>query len=296
MMSNSKKRFVALLAAGAFSVGAVASELTYKSHNRLINTEDAITVPTGSFEVTGGAAYTNATGRRVFNNDWGIKTADKIRVYDWSLTARYGVADDLDVFLSTGWVDIKDRNMQVGDSYGRGIDDLTVGAKYVIWRDREDFSVAWQPSLMIPVYRQHRVKDGRLAAGRSFWSFDNTLAATRNWACFSGSMAVTQTIPFAEGRYHFSRPFMMAREKTRGTTAVDMGMVYTDFPVQPLVELNYIHEWISSGPDSDLLSTTMGARVAVPGVGQLMAGVQYPLAGRNSYRGTTLSMGLTAEF
>ncbi len=295
MLNTNKKLMAAMLSAGALSVGAVAAELSYQSHNRLMNTETAITVPAGNVEVTAGLDYTTRTGRRGFDNNWAIDQRAKARVYDWNLTARYGVADDLDVFLRTGWVDIKDRSYPYGDHYGRGIDDLALGMKYVVWRDREDFSVAYQPSLTIPL-RAYQSKDGRLGPSQNTWSFDQTLAATRDWSCVSGSVAVTQTIPFGESRHHYSRPFMQEQRHTRGTTGVDVGVVYTDLPIQPLVELNYLHEWVSSGSDADLLATTMGARMPIPGVGLLMAGVQYPLAGRNSYRGTTLSMGLTAEF
>lgn len=295
-MTNRKTLTITALAAGALAFGTAHGELTYRAHNRLINTPDAIVVPQGRYELSAGVDYLTHTGRRAYRNNWGITSQrEKARVYDWNLTARAGLADDMDAFVSTSWADIKDRSYPYGDHYGRGLDDLTIGIKYVVWRDREDVSVAYEPSLTIPAWK-YSSESGRLGPGNNFWSLDQTLAATRDWKCVSGSMALTQTIPFGEGRHHYSMPFLNEQRKTRGTTGVDAGLVYTDLPVQPVVELNYLHEWVSKGNDADLLATTVGARMALGSVGQVSAGMQYPLAGRNSHRGTTFSVGFTAEF
>lgn len=281
-----------------------ANEISLRAQNRLLNTETAMTVPQGNVEVSLQLDYLTHSGKRYFSNSWNQTSKlrrqgnfhPKARVYDWSMTARVGVAENLDAFFSTGWTDIKDRSMPYEDNYGRGVDGVTLGIKYAVPLDDQNLVASYQPSLKIPL-SQYRTKTGHLGPGENFWSFDQTAALTRTWEEFSGSVALTQTIPMGNARNHYSRPFLQEQHGARGTTALDMGVVYTSLPVvQPLVELNYIHEWISHGHDSDLLATTVGAKASLGSVAQLMAGIQYPLAGRNSYRTTTFQVGMVAEF
>ncbi len=292
----SKKMCTGFVVAAFIAVsGVAAEELTLRSQSRLINTETAIVVPDGNFEISLGMDYLSYNGRRLFSNNWGKTQRPKARLYNWELTLRAGIADNMDAFISTAWVDIKDRSYPYGDKYGRGLDDVTVGIKYALVQ-QNDFFLSYQPSLTIPA-RQYAPETGRLGPGNNFWSFDQTVAATHAWEDFSGSMAVTQCIPFGEGRHHYSTTFLEEQRRTRGTTAFDTGVVYTKCPiVQPLVELNYMHEWISKGNDSDVIATTVGARAQIGEIGQLMVGLQYPLAGRNCYRGRTVNLGFVANF
>jgi hypothetical protein len=281
--------------AGALALSTAVAEPAASVRHRLINTTDAEVVDPGTIQLSLGLDYTTDNGRKGYTNRWGIaRNRPKARVYDWNLTARTGLMEDLDAFMTTGWADMRDRSEPYGDDAGRGMDDLTVGVKYVLWRCSEAMSLAYQPALTIPVGRAPH--SGQLSPGQSHWSVEQTLALTREWEAVSGSVSASHAIPFGEGRHHYAQPFLNETRKTRGTSGLDAGLVYTEFPVQPLVELNYKHEWVSHGNDSDLIATTVGARAELGCLGHLLAGVQYPLAGRNSYRGTTFTLGLVTQF
>ncbi len=237
---------LALAILGLIVVPSAMAESSNRNQHRLLYTTDATVVEPGQVELMLGLSYLRGQGRRAFDNNWGIDSGrEKARIYDWRLDLRYGLAEDLDLYLNTGWVDIKDHSMPFGDVYGRGMDDLAVGVKYVFWRDGDGFSVAYQPGLTIPVGRA--AESGRLGPGQKHWSVDQTLAATQDWDRLSGSVSLSHSIPFGEGRDDYARPFLTEAYDTRGTTGFDLGLVYTDLPVQPLVELNYAHEWIRSG-------------------------------------------------
>ncbi|MFA6723541.1 MAG: transporter [Lentisphaeria bacterium] len=276
---------------------AKAEGLTLKQQARLINTETAVLVPQGNLELSLGADYLKHARKRQFTNNWSrSKNRDKARIYDWSVSLRGGVTENLDAFISTSWTDIKDKSYPYGDRYARGIDDVSLGVKYGIIQDQDDFLLSYQPSITIPA-NQYKAESGRLGPGNNYWSFDQTLAATFFWDDFSGSAALTQTIPFARGRHHYSTTFLQEQRRTRGTTGVDLGLTYEACEyLQPLVELNYLHEWLSKGNDSDLLATTLGAKANICERGQILAGYQYPITGRNSFRGSSIKVGLVALF
>ncbi|NMA42201.1 MAG: hypothetical protein GX946_02335 [Oligosphaeraceae bacterium] len=276
---------------------SAAENLAMKQQARLINTETAIIVPQGSLELSLGVDYLRHAGKRQYDNSW-HRTDNRggARLYEWTVSLRGGITENLDAFISTSWVDVKDKSFPYGDDYARGINNVNLGIKWGIIQDQDDFLLSYQPSISIPA-NQYKAESGRLGPGDNFWSFDQALVATYFWDDFSCSAALTHTIPFGRGRHHYSTTFLQEQRRTRGTTGIDLGLTYDACEyLQPLVELNYLHEWISKGNDSDLLAATLGAKANICEKGQIMAGYQYPITGRNSFRGSCIKLALVALF
>ncbi len=281
--------------------GALAFESKRASQN-MLQTRSATAVDPGQFELRLGLDYTRPFGRPHFDDNWGLtRGRPKMRLWDWNATVSYGVVEGVDVFMSTGWFDVKDRLVpwMGGDKYGRGLKDLALGATLELPRVAENIGLAYIPEVFVPVGRRSK-QTGRLGLGRDYWEVNNTLAMTVETEPVLVNANLSHSIPLGQTRVQYTTPFMLPRggeENVRGITELGVeAVVPVAGMVQPMANLNYSHQWISHGPDSDLVTAGIGAKVQLPANTQAMVGYNYPVAGRNSLRAQTFQVALIGEF
>ncbi len=293
-MANVKatSMFAALMFACAV-LGFSESEALGYLGSETLATESAVPVIEGEIDVEFGSTFSRASsGRRgEWGDNWARTRRERsYRTYEWELRATMGVAPDTDVSLSTGWVDMKD-NMEDHEPYGhgRGMDDLRVSVKRrIIWD--EGLSVAYIPALTIPTGRHTNIGRDRFGPAQNYWSFDQRLAMTQEMEELVLNADVGYSLPFGRTRRSWKREFgkhtLEHGEKAseRGILDANVGLVYVESPVRPVLELNYAHRWISRGNDSDLLHATAGAVVPLDDFTRLKVGYQHPVAGRNAVR------------
>ncbi len=297
-MFSSKKLTLLITILCGMAAGVSAMETSLRAWHNMLETKSATPVASGEVELRLGLDYTRHIGRPMFDNNWGKTDRQKMRLWDWRATATYGLDDSLDVFVSAGWFDLKDRAMPgLGiDKYGRGLTDMTVGLTVALPSDNTNLHLAYIPELVIPIGRDMKT-NGRIGLGRDFWEFVQTLAATMESENWVTNANLSHSIPFGGTRSYYSTPFMMPNENVRGITAVVVEALYNahDF-IKPMANLSYSHEWISGGNDSDLVTGGLGMRVQVAPASQVMVGYDYPIAGRNSLRAQTWNVALVQEF
>ncbi len=292
-----------LIVAGAvvgFSGAAASDHLD----SDMLVTESAVPVGEGVIDVEVGMRYSKANeGKRgAWSNNWSRSRRESFRMYEWTFAATMGVAPDTDVSIETGWVDLYDRGL--GQTYtggsghhGRGMDDLRVNVKQRLLEEA-GVTVAYIPGLTIPTGRHSNLGRERFGPGQHYWSFDQRLAVTLDeMDPVIVNADVGYSLPFGRTRRSYEREwgestqFSTAdgRDKNRserGVLDANLGAVFTDGPVRPLVELNYAHRWISRGNDSDQLHATVGGIVPIPAEenARVKVGYQHPVAGRNAAR------------
>lgn len=299
MERKTKLLTTALAAACLFgtTVGALGFETSRRAMHNMLVTRSATPAPQGQAELRLGLDYTRHIGARMFDNNWGKTDREKMRLWDWSVQVAYGLTDDMDVFVSTGWFDIKDREQMEGlDRYGRGLKDLSVGVTKQFQTPMDHVTVAYIPELFVPIGRDAKF-DGRIGLGRDFWELNQTLAVTVESDPILLNTNLSHSIPFGRTRRNYATPFMTARRDVRGITELKAEALYMLHEmVQPMANLSYAHHWISGGSDSDLITAGIGARIQLTEQTQLMMGYDYPMAGRNSLRTQNWRGGLVQEF
>lgn len=273
------------------------SQANDRARHEKLNTESATTVAKGTFEADARFTFQNQMSdkRGIFNNNWGKTRRDAMRVYDGQLGFTYGCMDNVNMTIRAGYADIKDRTRPFGDKRGRGLKDIDVSFKWRFLNDEASkFSVAYLAGLGIPAGFKSR--SGHLGPGKNFWSFNQKVALTKDWDDFTMNADAGYDLPFGRHRQYYSTTFGNQSERTRGLMSgnLALGYVATEH-FQPLVELNYAHEFRSKRNDSDLFATTLGAVVPLNECKRLRLGYQVPFAGRNAVRSQLFTVGVAAS-
>lgn len=299
MMSN-KVRMIALALACvigfAYSVNAFEAG---SASQKMVNTKSAVAVAPEQWEVDLTLEKSRHIGTPYYDNSWGKESREKMRLWDWTVTAKYGLQEGTDVFVSGGWFDLKDRAYGGAmDDYERGLKDITVGLTQELESPMENVALAYIPELVIPVGRDAELEaGGRLGLGRDFWELNQTLAATMHSEVARVNANLSHSIPFGRTREYYSTPFMRPRENVRGITELGVeAAMPNESRIEPMVNMNYAHEWISSDNDSDLITAGVGAKVQFAEGYNLLVGYDYPVAGRNSTRIQSWKVGITGSF
>jgi len=135
--------------------------------------------------------------------------------------------------------------------------------------------------LTVPLGRES--DSDRLGPSQEFWSFEQKLALSKDWGCWTSNADVG-----------FSLPFGGKRRDDRGTLESNLAVGYQlcDW-LQPEVELNYAHDFMEGGQDSDSVAATAGLVMPLSDRWRVSVGVQQAIAGRNADRGTCAMLSLT---
>lgn len=236
-----------------------------------LNTADAFPAAPGEFEVEFSYGFGRAT--RAWDSSWAGTGRGPTQEHAFGVGLTRGIAEDLDISVSWGYADMYDRDDDALS--GGGFTDLGVGAKWQFYHDEDlDLSLAYLPGVTIPIGRHGSA--GHLGPSQDYWSFDQKVAMTKFWGRWTSNADLGYSLPFGEDT-----------DGARGTLQADAAVGYQVCSwLQPEVELNYAHDFVSGGADADGLAVTAGLIMSLSDNWRLKMGVQQGVAGRNSDRGT----------
>ena len=261
---------------------ALAEEETAQTHHvecehAKLNTDDATPVDPGGFELE--LAYTLSHARRQYDNRWGRRSRSLTQEHGFEVGLTYGVVDNLDVGVGFGFADLYDRDEPA--RFGRGLADLSVGTKWRFYHDEERaLSLAYLSGLTIPVGR--RTDSSSLGPSQQYWSLDQKLAMSKDWSPWTMNADLGYSLPFGDDT-----------DGARGSAGFNVALGYqlNDW-LQPELELNYAHDFLSGGSDSDTIALTGGFIICLSENMRLDVGVQRVMAGRNTDAGTSAIVAL----
>jgi hypothetical protein len=275
------------------------SEANDRARSQKLYTESATVVKSGTYEVDLGFLYINQIGEKngAFSNSFGNTSQGRSKMYyrQAMLAFTYGLMDKMDITASIGWADIHDREYPYADKNGSGITDMNIDGKYIFYEDDGGLSLGYVAGIGIPVGDDSHTGD--LNVGNNYWTLNQQLVLTKNiddqWTM---NADVGYRLPFGCTRDAYSPEFGRRMDNTRGTldSNVALGFTGIDF-MQPVVEANYAHEWLSSNSDSDRVAFTVGAIVPLE-KHRLRIGIQRDFWGRNATKAYILNAGLTLAF
>ena len=194
-----------------------------------------------------------------------------------------------------------------GGAHSRGMDDLTIYAKRRLLEDGGT-SVALITGLTIPTGRESKVSAGslesgraRLGAGQNFWSLEPKLALTQKMDEFVLNADIGYMVPFGRTRRAYMKDFgehtslrrrgdkdeilVYQKRKEYGVMDINIGAVYDEGPVRPLVELNYAHRVVSGGSGSNIVHAMIGSVITIgEDLPRIKVGYQHPVTGSNAAR------------
>ena len=275
------------------------SEANERARHQKLNTESASVVESGTFELDLSYLFINQIGKHsgAFNNSFGTtsQTRSKMKYQQAMLAVTYGLMDKMDITARIGWADIRDREYPYADKSGNGITDMEIDIKYLFYQDERGLSLGYVVGLGIPTGKESST--GSLNVGRNAWSLKQQLVLTKDFnEEWTMNWDVGYLLPFGCSRDYYSPEFGRRMDATRGTLDSNVAFGYTGLEfMQPVVEANYAHEWLSSNNDSDRLGFTVGAIVPLE-KHRLRFGVQRDFWGRNSTKAYTVVAGLTLAF
>ena len=275
------------------------SEANDRARAQKLNTESATVVESGAFELDVSYLYLDQIGTSsgAYNNSFGTtsQARSKMRYHQGMLAFTYGLMDKMDVTARIGWADIRDREYPYADKSGSGITDLDIDVKYLFYQDELGLTLGYVAGIGIPIGKHSHT--GHLNIGKNYWSLNQQLVLTKHiddqWTM---NADVGYRLPFGRTRDAYSPEFGRRMDNTRGTLDGNLALGFTgiDF-IQPVVEANYAHEWLSSASDSDRMAFTVGAIVPLE-KHRLRIGVQRDFWGRNATKAYTVNAGLTLAF
>ncbi len=250
-------------------------------HGKLA-TADASPVDPGYLEVEAGYSYTRAS--RAWDNSGDAHSRGRTEEHAPSLALTLGVVDNLDVNLSAGYLRLDDADSD-GPTSGNGFGDLGLGGRYRFLNlEAEHLEMAWISGLTVPTGNDADNHD--LGTSQEFWSWDNALAVSKDWGRWTANVAAGYSLPFG-GK----------RRDARGTLTADAALGYQLFSwLQPEMELNYGHDLVAAGADSDCLAVTAGLVMPVTGRMRVNLGVQQGVWGRNADQATSLLCSVKVAF
>ena len=269
-------------AVDASSLGEKAPVITgdddVESEHAKINTDDATPVDPGHFELEFGYSFTRA--KRQWDDNWSDQGRGLTREHALELGLTCGLVENLDISLGMGYSDLYDRDSSPSD--GGGLTDLEFGAKWRFYHNDDlKLSLAYLPGLTIPIGRESNAR--HLGPSQEFWSFDQKLALSKDWGRWTADVDIGYSLPFGD-----------KRDDARGTLESDIAVGYQLYDwLQPEVELNYAHDFVNKGDDSDLVAVTVGLVMPLSDYWRASMGVQQAVVGRNADCGTSAMFSLT---
>ena len=238
-------------------------------HTKL-NTQDAD--PWGAGEGELDFRYTFSRATRQWGNDWDGQKRSLAEEQYFEAYVLYGLSDNLEVSLGSGYADLYDRDEDART--GRGPMDLWIALKWKFYDDEESaLKLAYVPGVTIPTGR--RAGSDHLGTSQECWTFDQQLALTKDWGLWTANCDVGYWLPFGDEANGW-----------RGTFTSDAALGYhvTEW-LQPECELNYAHDVVRSDQDADDIAVTAGFIICASDHLRLDVGAQRSVAGRNADRG-----------
>lgn len=275
-----KLTWIAILVLAIGSLPGAAAEEMAVEHGKL-NTGDASPVDPGAFELELGYGFDRAG--RTWDN--GRQNLDRGRAEghttDLSFTA--GLFDNFDAGVSLGYQWLRDDDND--PSRGDALSDLSLGGRYRFLNLPElALEMAYSAGFTLPTGTDSDAD--RLGTSQEFWSFDQAIAATKDWGSWTGNLELTWSLPGGN-----------KRGDSRSSYGANLAVGYQARPwFQPEAELNYACDCVKNGADAESLAVTLGALFPLADAWRLSAGVQQGLWGRNTDKTTSLVLGAKYAF
>lgn len=262
---------VFVLLAGLLCVAEEPAECT-PEHGKL-GTADASPVDPGQVEVELG--YGLSRSKRFWDNSRDSQERGEAREQALGLALTFGVVDNIDVGVGLDYLWVRDDD-NVFPTTGDDIGDLSINGR---WRfltlDEYALEVAWITGFTIPTGSDG--SDRELGTSQEFWSWDNTLALSKDWGRWT-----------ANGDIGYSLPFGGDRQDARGTFTANIAVGYQVLDwLQPELELNYAWDVVRRDADSESLTVTAGLVMPFTETLCVTTGVQQGVWGRNCDRLTS---------
>ena len=274
----------------AVSETAPAAEEEIAIEHGKINTADASPVDPGHYEIEASYAFTRAT--QSWNTSGHSQDRGLFREQDIGLSVTVGVVENLDVAVSGGysWIKDEDNNFDedaglLGPTTGNNFADMEVSGRYRFYNnERQHLEIAYIAGVTIPTGSDSDRDD--IGTSQEFWSFDETLVATKDWDRLT-----------LNGDVGFSLPFGSKRENARGTLNLDLALGYQILSwLQPEVELNYSRDYVQDEDDAQTLAVTAGLVMPINDLLRVNIGIQQSLWGENADDATTVCAAVKFAF
>ncbi len=286
VLAMSQPLLAADKAAAPSSETAVANE--GPGHGK-INTPDPSPVEPGHYKVESTYAYSAST--RAWDNKGDEQAVSFSSKHAAKLSLKAGIVDNVDVIVVTRYAWLRDngndfnkdgiRGPITGDNFG----DLDISGRYRFLHTQESaLDVAYIGGLTIPLGTHGNAQE--LGTGQKYWSFNQTLVASKDWSLWTGNAALG-----------FAVPFGAKKENDRGELKADLAGGYQILPwLQPELELNYNRNFLALGHDPESLAVTAGFVMPVTSSLRIKTGVQQSVWGRNTDKTTTVALAVQVAF
>jgi hypothetical protein len=200
----------------------------------------------------------------------------------FTLGVLYGLTDQLDVKVGTGFGYVMDRSDVMGPTRGSGMTDLVLGSRwrFLALADRA-LDVMLTTTAVAPTGLEQTTTSLGLTQG--FWSLRNALVASKDWGRATSNVELALTLPVGGGAGSF-----------RGLGCANLALGYALLSwLQPLVEANYDHGWDST--TQQRLALTAGVNLTGQRT-RVIVGVQQAVWGRNVAQTTNGLVAVKAAF
>lgn len=244
------------------SVPPLASAAAPGPDHGKVATDDATPAGAGVLEVEAayGPSLTHEGGS-------GFDRSAHAHSHAFTLGVLYGVTDQLDLKVGSGFGYVVDQSDPAGPTRGSGMSDLNLGSR---WRFLAIADRALDLMLTTAVVAPTglRATDTSLGLTQGFWSVRNGLVASKDWGRKTANAEVALTLPVGGGA-----------DGLRWAACGNLALGYAFVPwFQPFAEVNY-----DQARDADThqrLAVTAGINMSAQNGARLLFGVQQAVWGR----------------
>jgi hypothetical protein len=253
-----------------------------------INTADASPVDPGNYEIEASFSFTRA--KRFWDASGDSHHRGLFREQNIGIAATVGLIDNVDIAISGGYSWLKDKDYSfdgaiMGPFTGNNFTDMEVSGRYRFYNNEEQhLEIAYIAGVTIPTGSSSDEDD--IGTSQEFWSFNQMLVVTKDWGQWT-----------LNGDIGFGLPIGNKRENARGSLAVDLALGYQILPwLQPVVELNYSHDYLHDEDDAQALAITAGLVMPFDETWRVNIGIQQGVWGENADKATTICASVKYAF
>ena len=253
-----------------------------------IHTPDASPVDPGHVEIESSYAYTHT--KHFWDRSGNSRARGRAREQVLCLAAAVGVVENFDIAVGGSYMWLKDADYDFepedgtfGPEHGHDLGDIELSGRYRFF-EGHDLELAYLGGVTLPTGSSSNCDE--IGTSQEFWSFNQTLVASKDWGKWTANAAVGYALPLG-GK----------RENARGTFNADAAVGYQVLPwLQPEIELNYCHDFLTTEEDSEVLAATIGLVMPINEELRIHTGVQQGLWGQNADKATTLILAAKLAF
>lgn len=174
---------------------------------------------------------------------------------------------------------------ELGPQSGHDFSDLELSARYRFFESKEQsLALAYIGGLTLATGSDSSREE--IGTSQEFSSFNQALVVNKDWGKWTGNTDVGYALPFGD-----------KRGNARGTFNADVAVGYQVLPwLQPELELNYSHDFLSDKESSEVLAVTAGLVMPINDRLRVNLGAQQGVWGRNNDKETTLTVACKLAF